>query len=272
MHTVKSQVCFLTPRKLNPGHPLFVFLPGMDGTGQLLRSQTESLESAFDIRCLAIPPDDLTNWDILAEKVIQLIKTEQTHHSEARPTYLCGESFGGCLALKVAIKAPELFNRLILVNPASSFRQRPWIHWGSYLTRCLPESLYHASSVGLLPFLASFGRIEASDRQALLEAVQSVPQETSIWRLSLLGEFEVSNQELSQICQPVLLLASEADRLLPSLAEAQRLAAVLPNAKIVTLPNSGHACLLETETNLYRIMQAEDFLQRRNEPVLQGHS
>ncbi|HEY9749870.1 MAG TPA: alpha/beta hydrolase [Allocoleopsis sp.] len=261
MQEVKSQVCFLTPKRLNPHHSLFVFLPGMDGTGQLLRSQTAGLETGFDIRCLAIPPDDLTSWDVLAAKVIHLIEAEIAKQEHPRNTYLCGESFGGCLALKVVVQAPHLFDRLILVNPASSFKRRPWIHWGSSLTQWLPESWYQVSSVGLLPFLASFGRILPEDRHALLEAVQSVPQKTSIWRLSLLSEFELEEQRLRCLNQPVLLLASAADRLLPSLSEAKRLATILPNVTTVVLPESGHACLLEADINLYDIMQQHNFLK-----------
>ncbi len=39
---------------------------------------------------------------------------------------------------------------------------------------------------------------------------------------------------------PTLLIASAADRLLPSMGEAARLAALLPDARRVTLPDSGH--------------------------------
>jgi len=67
MPEVKLGPCFLTQTG-QPEYPLFVFLPGMDGTGQLLRSQTAGLEVAFDVRCLAIPRDDLTSWDVLTER------------------------------------------------------------------------------------------------------------------------------------------------------------------------------------------------------------
>lgn len=260
---MKSQICFLTPRKLQPGFPLFVFLPGMDGTGQLLRTQTEGLEAAFDIRCLAIPPDDLNNWDVLTEKVVSLVQAEVGDHS-SRTVYLCGESFGGCLAIATLLRAPELFTRAILVNPASSFHRRPWIQWGSHLTRLLPESVYQVASVALLPLLASFGQISAQDRQELLNAVQTVPQKTSIWRMSLLNQFHLEEAQLRQITLPILVIASAVDRLLPSLTEAQYLVQHLPQAQMHILKNSGHACLLEAEVNLLEIMQAHQFLE---EPV-----
>lgn len=259
MIAVQSRPCFLTPLKLNPNHPLFVFLPGMDGTGKLLRTQTAGLEAAFDVRCLAIPPDDLTSWEELTEQVVNLIQAELDSGSQ-RSVYLCGESFGGCLALKVALQAPALFNRIVLVNPASAFNRRPLIAWGSQFMPWLPGFFYQNSTATFLPFLAALERIAPEDRQVLLEATRSVPQKTSTWRLSLLREFEVSPQQLQSLSCPVLLIASQADRLLPSFLEARQLAHNLANAQIFTLPSSGHACLLEAEVNLYEIMRSSNFL------------
>lgn len=259
MVEVQSHPCFLTPKRLQPQYPLFVFLPGMDGTGQLLRTQTAGLEAGFDVRCLAIPPDDLTCWEVLSERVVTLIQAELMATPE-RSVYLCGESFGACLAMKVALRAPELFSQIILVNPASSFHRRPWISWSSQITRWLPESMYQLSSVALMPLLASLSRISETDRQAFFEAIQSVPQKTSIWRLSLLNEFKISEDELGRLTQPVLLIGSAADRLLPSLTEVHLLARSLPNRKIVILPFSGHACLLEEKVNLYQILRNQQCL------------
>ncbi|NDJ18412.1 alpha/beta fold hydrolase [Myxacorys almedinensis] len=260
--------CFLTPKALKPELPLFVFLPGMDGTGQLLRAQTAGLEAGFDVRCLAIPPNDLTSWEKLAKRVVNLVEAEIADYAE-RPVYLCGESFGGCLAMKVALLAPQLFRRLILVNPASSFSRRPWIAWGAQLSRHLPESLYQVSSVTLLPLLASFGRISESDRDALVEAVRSVPQKTSVWRMSLLSKFEIPTEKLQTLERPTLILASAKDKLLPSLTEAYRLKQTFSDAQVVVLPESGHTCLLETDVNLFEVMKSSGFLEAKSElPVV----
>jgi len=267
MSNVQSRPCFLTPERLQPDFPLFVFLPGMDGTGRLLRTQTAGLEPAFDVRCLAIPPDDLTNWQVLTETVVALIEAE-LQQAPDRPVYLCGESFGACLAMKVALYAPQLFDRIILVNPASSFRRKPIIAWGSQVTRWLPEFAYRLSSIALMPFLAYLGRVAEGDRQTFYDAVLSVPQKTSIWRLSLLGEFDVTDEQLPQLKQPVLLLASATDRLLPSLPEVQHLEKFLPHAQTVVLPYSGHACLLEADVNLYEIMKAQNFLTAHSQKLL----
>jgi pimeloyl-ACP methyl ester carboxylesterase len=231
----------------------------MDGTGQLLRSQTAGLESGFDVRCLAIPRDDLTTWDMLANNVLDLIHAE-LERSSPRSVYLCGESFGGCLAQKVALKAPHLFKRIILINSASAFHLRPFFNWVSQLTYLVPSYLYEFGALGLLPFLAALSRISRSDRQDLLKSMRSVPPQTVLWRISLLREFHIDEQQLRKLTQPVLIIAGAQDRLLPSLEEAQRLANILPNSKMVVLPYCGHACLLETDVNLYTIMKEHNFL------------
>ncbi|MBD2563579.1 alpha/beta fold hydrolase [Nostoc sp. UIC 10607] len=257
---VELNPCFLTPKRVQPEYPLLVYLPGMDGTGQLLRSQTAGLETGFDVRCLAIPRQDLNTWDVLAKSVLDLIHAELEKSSQ-RAVYLCGESFGGCLAMKVAIQAPHLFKRIILINPASAFRLRPWLNWASQLTYLVPSELYDVGALGLLPFLASLPRISRSDRHELLKTMRSVPSETVLWRLSLLREFDVDDEKLGRLTQPALLIAGGSDRLLPSVTEVKRIANILPNTKIVVLPNCGHACLLEEDINLYEILKDNDFLE-----------
>ncbi len=259
MPKVKSSPCFLSTTRLQPEYPLFVFLPGMDGTGQLLRWQTADLEVAFDVRCLAIPADDLSSWDALTTKVIDLICQEQEKNPH-RSVYLCGESFGGCLAMKVAIAAPQMFHRLILVNPASSLAHNPWLRWGAQLTDLVPLGLYGVGSTGLLPFLTALHRIPPEVRQEVARVLQSLPAATDRWRLSLLREFDVNQTQLHRLSQPVLLIASAHDRLLPSVNEAKYLINTFPHAQMTVLPESGHACLLEAEVDLYKIMQAENFL------------
>ena len=261
---VELQPCFLAPRTIQSNYPLFIYLPGMDGSGQLLRTQTEGLEAYFDVRCLAIPRDDLTNWDELVSSVLKLIHDE-IKNTPQRSVYLCGESFGGCLALKVAIAAPHLFKRIILLNPASSFRIRPFFDWSSQFTDFVPNFLYDVGAFGLLPFLASLPRMSSGDRQELLKAMRLVPPETIRWRISLLREFYIDESKLKQLTQPILLIAGANDRLLPSTTEALRLGNIFSNAEILVLSESGHACLLEKDINLYEIMRDNNFLECSSE-------
>ena len=260
MSEVANRLKFLDSQQRHRDYPLFVFLPGMDGSGKLLQTQTETLEKSFDVRCLAIPPDDLNDWDLLSAHVVDLIEAELASKPNRR-VYLCGESFGGCLALKVAVRSPELFDKIILVNPASSFNKRPLLHFGAQLLPWMPDLVYRSASFALLPFLVTWKKVQRSDRRALLNVIRSVPPKSVGWRLSLLGEFDLKDEDLHRLKQPVLVLAGGADRVLPSIDEAQSLVKRLPNAQMAVLPMSGHACLLEADLNFYKIMQDSQFLE-----------
>ena len=258
---------FLTPCPLNPLLPLLVYLPGMDGSGELIKFQLPELSVLYDIRCLSIPLDDFTDWNELVEILAKLIHNERKL-LPSRPIILCGESFGGCLALKFAAHYPDLCDRLVLINPASSFRRRPFLGWGASVSHWLPNSLYHLSTFALIPLLIESRRVNSHSRQSLLKAMQSVRSSSAIWRILLLNSFVLEHLPLHKIKNPVLVLASGSDRLLPSVEEANKLINYLPNAKMVILPNSGHACLLESEISLNSILTNEKlFMNLGSSPV-----
>ena len=257
-------VKFLPSEVAAPDKPLFIFLPGMDGAGTLFRPQIGRLLPWFDIRCVSIALKDKSGWERLARKVIELIRREllelDSKSGRRRAVYLCGESFGGCLAMHVLTQAPELFERVILINPASSFRRLPWMHLGPLITRRLPNSAYQFSSLGLVPLLIEQHRVSRRDRKDMTAAMGAVPAKTASWRMKLLSEFESERLPLERMTHPILLIAGENDRLLPSKREVGGLLNRFPNAQMKVLPHSGHACLLESETNLQKILREADFL------------
>ena len=257
-------VKFLPSETVELDKPLFVFLPGMDGAGTLFRPQASYIAPWFDIRCVSISPTDKSDWIRLAHKIGDLIRHEipesASKTGRRRQVYLCGESFGGCLAMHVLTQFPDLFERAILVNPASSFRRLPWMHFGSAITRRLPSSAYQFSALGLVPLLIETHRVSRRDRKDMTAAMGAVPAKTASWRMKLLSEFEAERLPLERITHPVLLIAGANDRLLPSKREVKSLLKRFPNAQMRVLPKSGHACLLERETNLQKILFETDFL------------
>lgn len=260
-------VDFIDPQQVNADAPLFVYLPGMDGTGELLQTQSEDLAAYFDLRCLAIRIDNSSNWQDLARDTIKLINLELEHKTN-QEVYLCGESFGGCLALITALAAPSLISKMILVNPASSFSQLPILTWGADITWFLPSWVHRYSAAGILPFLAQLNRIDDCNRDRLVTSMKSLPPHVVSWRLSLLRDFKILDQELRSLKIPSLILAGTADGLLPSVAEAEKLANLLPQGKMLVLPHSGHACLLETDINLSQILVEQNFVTPDSKLVL----
>ena len=102
--------------------------------------------------------------------------------------------------------------------------------------------------------------MDPGERAALESAMGAVPAKTAAWRMSLLSHFEVERLPLERMTHPVLLIAGGCDRLLPSIREVKGLVARFPTAQLTLLPKSGHACLLEREVNLQRILRQQQFL------------
>lgn len=207
---------FLAPHPSNSKHPLLVFLPGMDETGkELLSLETKSLAAGFDVRCLVIPPENFMPWEELTESTIALIQAELETVSR-QSVYLCGESLGGCLALKLIERAPHLVKRLILVNCASSFHRVAWLKQSPRLMAWTPPLLYRLSPIVILWLTSALIRIPLARLRILWKAAQVAPKKTAEYRLSQLIEFRIDQTLLDRFTQPVLLIASQADRLLPS--------------------------------------------------------
>lgn len=253
-----STLGLFTPAPPQPDKPLMLLLPGMDGTGKLFGPQIVSLVRHFDLRCLSIPENNRQDWNSLTHSTLELV----SELKQSRTMYLCGESYGGCLALKVASAMPQIADRLILINPASSLQQQTWLRWSTQVVGYAPTWLYEASSTFIVPLLANFEHIHSYWQRTFIETVRPISQSCVAWRLSMLQNFELPTHHLEELSIPTALLASGADRLLPSLKEVYRLNQILPNAVTHILPHSGHVCLLEQTVDLVDCLKMLDFLPK----------
>jgi pimeloyl-ACP methyl ester carboxylesterase len=160
---------------------------------------------------------------------------------------LCGHSMGGEVALRFALRYPERVRGLILVSSAGYVRrdasrwerlilQTPAIRRlvmrallinRRYAGRALREAYYRQEMdpIDLTAYLLP-ARLPATSRtmaQMLLEV-----------------DFGAVAGELDRVRQPTLLLWGKDDPWIP-LAHGERLATVLPNARLTVIPECGHA-------------------------------
>jgi len=274
--------------------PLMLYLPGIDGTGLAAQRQFESILSRFDLITLVTPIEDRTDFSALVDIVTAFLKEEVPLHSPTRPIYILGESFGGVLALAVAAQAPHLVDRLVLVNPATSFEDTLWPLIGPLLPN-VPSQAYQALPIALAPVLgnpinllsaaldstdetSSLGdRLNAVVRGAtqLLSQLpllaDLLPPETLAWKLKLLqqGCAQVA-PILGQVPQRVLLIIGDQDLLIPSKEEGPRLQRALPRAHLHVEEGRSHALLQEGGVDLVAIMEEEGALvwrRRMSAPI-----
>ena len=162
---------------------------------------------------MAVPADDRTSLDGLIEIVAAAIEAEGRENiPQSRPIYLAGESFGASLALLVAAEARGLVDRLIVVNPATSFSRSAWSTIAPLIARA-PSSVYGALPLALAPALGNplsimSGAVSASWTSSPADAARqlaggasellpqlralggALPAATLEWRLGLIREAE----------------------------------------------------------------------------------
>jgi pimeloyl-ACP methyl ester carboxylesterase len=108
-----------------------LYLPGLDGTGRLLHRQPELWER-YKVCCASYPQDRPASYAALAAAAGRL------EAAGGRPAVVLAESFGGAVALTLALSWPDLVERLVLVNTFAYFPRRPLIALLAGLSWLLP--------------------------------------------------------------------------------------------------------------------------------------
>jgi len=137
------------------------------------------------------------------------------------PVALMGHSMGGAIAIHLAAYAPEIVERLVLVNAA-----------GLPLQTKLPVLAVRSARSMLQPGGGSYPR-------SLVWDILRRPRLRLLWQAAQEMMSSDFHAELAKITIPTLIIWGERDILLPiSLGEA--LSAALPHATFVRLPDCGH--------------------------------
>lgn len=229
------------------GEPL-IYLPGLDGTGELFYRQIEDLTRAFSVVTYGLRTEgDFTYQDLTAD-ICALIKTQNYDQ-----VTLCGESFGGTLALQFALSHPKLVKQLIIINSFPYFRNRALLGFARVLFEFTPYEIVQASRrlMGYVGLLAE--DLSPTDQVKFFELTHTLPKLALSRRLTLVRDFDVRNR-LAQIDIPTLFIASRKDQLQNSVLEAEFMASQMSNAQIRALDNMGHLPLLSEKFNLYELL------------------
>jgi pimeloyl-ACP methyl ester carboxylesterase len=223
--------------------PPLVFVHGAADTGRSFLFTIARLMHSF--RCIAydLPSgfrDGAALWryrhDDLVTDLLALLD-----HLRVPRAYVLGSSFGGTVALRAMVRAPERFPRGILQGALAHrpLRRAEW--WLTWLARLLP-----GRTLGI------------PRREKILRAVHGGPfagrgeewwrtfvQWTGEGRIAALGhQGQMLHRldlrpDLPSIRQPVLLIAGEKDPIAP-VTHAEMIRQGLPNAGLAILEGCGH--------------------------------
>ncbi len=239
MHTEHS----LTARARATHAPTVVLVPGLDGTALLFYRQIPLLATRFNVVAFPLRDDPVHT---MADLVAELRETiEQTAGPEV---ILCGESFGGALAMSLALAHPDIVSGLVIVNSFPVIRRRVRLRAAPMLLRMFPWAAMPAVRRFTENRLHS-PHTNAEDLREFHERSKSIGREGYIRRLELLGDYDIRTR-LKELETPTLFLAGDRDRLLPSVFEARYMAARAPCAELHILRGYGHICLINHDLNL----------------------
>jgi 3-oxoadipate enol-lactonase len=259
-----------------------VYLPGIDGTGQLLLSTAARLEERYRLvrlrYRLSANPDQRT-YAHLAASAIETLSLRGVERM-----VLLAESFGGAVALQAALDFPDRVEALALVNTFAHYRKRASLTMSRVVLRSTPAWAVKAGRRIFAPLLLFGG----GDRQAIDEFLgrrrgpQPKPERKAaatemLWgldegyhcRMRMIQGLDLRPQ-LPRVGQPVVIFASDRDRIVDSVRQAKEMARALPDAELEILSRRGHVVLpvrdIDWPAHLDRLIGRATARRSRPEP------
>jgi pimeloyl-[acyl-carrier protein] methyl ester esterase len=174
-----------------------ILLPGMDGTGELLRALADQLSLYRPVQLIAYPPDRPLGYAQLVTYVRERVPN--------RPFAVLGESFSGPIAIEIAATDPRAVGLVL----ASSFARHPLPALFTVLTRLLdlrwlPKRIIAAALMG------STATPELTAR--LRRVLATLPHKVLQYRAREVLRVDKRNR-LREVTCPVMCLQGRFDRL-----------------------------------------------------------
>lgn len=159
------------------------------------------------------------------------------------PVVLAGISMGAAIASRIAVRRPDLVRGLVLARPAwvaeaAPANMRPNAEVGALLSRLPPEQAraeFEAGETG-----AMLARAAPDNLASLLGFFVREPVDVTARLLCAISADgpDVAEAELRALALPTLVLATAQDFIHP-LPHAERLARLVPNARLVEMTAKG---------------------------------
>jgi pimeloyl-ACP methyl ester carboxylesterase len=183
-----------TPEKI-----AIVLLPGMDGTGELLRTLAEKLSTHRPVQIIGYPVDRFLSYDLLVSCVRDRLPNDRF--------VVLGESFSGPIAIEIAATDPRVVGLVL----ASSFAWHPLPTQLTVFTRLL-DLRWIPTSVVVAALMGSAATPQL--RVHLRQVLATLPRE--IIRARAQDVLRVDKRgRLREIKCPVLCLHGRSDLLKP---------------------------------------------------------
>jgi len=248
----------VAPQLAQRFHVHCVDLPGHGyskaGKGEEERGKGKTAGSPLPFSLL---PSPFPDFPFSLDSIVDQLSAQFTD-----PLTVCGWSLGGQVALRWAQLAPEQVQQLVLVSITPCFVEREdWLFGMAQETlQQFGTDLERDYAATLRRFLALQVRGSEHERELLLTLRECLFSRGEPDLAALRGGLEILcdadlRAELPAICQPVLVITGERDKLTPPEA-SYYLAKALPNARVKEIAGAAHTPFLS---------HPQIFLQHLNE-------
>jgi pimeloyl-ACP methyl ester carboxylesterase len=229
------------------GAPL-VFVPGMDGTGRLFHRQVPLLATRYRVATYTLR-DEADRMDVLVADLARVVRAVTPGEA---PAVVVGESFGGAVAMSLALTHPELVRALVVLNSFPRFLPQFRLQLAIAALRLVPWQ-----TMPLVRRLTAFRLHSRHTHRAEIRRFLEVTRETRrdgyLARLRILQQYDV-RERLGALRMPTLFLASELDHLVPSVREGRYMAERVLGATLRVLTGHGHICMIAPDFDLERLL------------------
>lgn len=177
--------------------------------------------------------------DDMADDVAAVIRATGTGSAG-----IVGMSMGGCVALSIAIRYPDLVDRLVLCDTTSCYgpdRKEKWEARARY-ARATPREDQVAFQVDRW-FSERFRAARPAEVSRVVELFLETDSEAHAAACKALGAFDVT-ERLPEVKAPTLIVVGEHDTATP-VDMANTLAYGISNSELAILPGASHLSLLE---------------------------
>jgi pimeloyl-ACP methyl ester carboxylesterase len=227
-----------------PG-PVLVLLHGFPLSRKMWSAQLSVVGSMYrviapDLRGhgTSAAPDGVSTMDAMAGDVVALLDALQI----TQPVVVGGLSMGGYVALALWARCPERIRALMLMDTRAAADTPEAARGREELARAVEATSSTRAVVdAMLPKL--FSEETRTHRAELVAPMRSIMERNSaraiVAALRGLSQRPDRTALLSSINVPTLVLVGDHDALTPP-DEARKMAAAIPNAELVVIPEAGH--------------------------------
>lgn len=217
--------------------PPLVYVPGIDGSGELLLGAAARLARRFRLTRLCYGGDAAGDYASLAASVARCIAS-----TGAERALVLAESFGVAVALQTALDHPARVAGLALVNGFARYRDKLGLALTRGVFALAPQAWIHAARARFVQRGLFAPRRDDEALRALLALRGDWFDARYRARLVLIQHLDL-RPRLSEIRCPVALFAADQDRVVAAVPAAREMQAGLAGSELTVIPEAGHVVL-----------------------------